>query len=305
MAQPDSTFSVVIPARNAEAFVATAVTSALLQTTPALEVIVADDGSTDETTNVVRGLTSERVRILEGGPSSAAAARNRAIRASSGSFIAFLDADDVWYPNKLECQARAFASPDVVAVGALFRFRIGDRVRGVRGEMMTAEKHDRVRQARLMPLTFSSLVVRCDVLDRVGLLDEELQYGEDLEFLARLAQVGDIVVLDAVLGEYRVHAGGLSRTNQIHNEEWVRFVEARTAARANGSDLSWAEFELVDSTGDLRARRRLAAARDYQNAGSLFASSAFFEAAVTLLRAFVRDPRYTALKLTQQRLWRR
>ncbi|WP_019571048.1 glycosyltransferase family 2 protein [Thioalkalivibrio sp. ALE11] len=104
-------FSVVMPAHNAEAHLRDAVESVRAQTFPDWELLVADDASSDGTGALVEALASEdsRIRVLRrnvnGGP---AKARNDAIAASRGRFVAFLDSDDIWYPAKLERQKAVF-----------------------------------------------------------------------------------------------------------------------------------------------------------------------------------------------------
>lgn len=97
--------SVVIPSYNSSPYIMDAVTSALNQTYDNLEVIIADDASTDDTRAVIREIRNPRVKLIErtenGG---AAAARNSAIRAATGRYIAFLDSDDYWLPDKLSKQ---------------------------------------------------------------------------------------------------------------------------------------------------------------------------------------------------------
>ena len=97
--------SVVIPSYNSSSYIMDAVKSVLNQTYDNLEVIIADDASTDDTRAVIRKIREPRVKLIErtenGG---AAAARNSAIRAATGRYIAFLDSDDYWLPDKLSKQ---------------------------------------------------------------------------------------------------------------------------------------------------------------------------------------------------------
>src|SRR4051812_35041738 len=109
------TVSVIIPTYNCAALVTVAVDSVLAQTVQASEVIVVDDGSTDDTRE---RLSSYRIRYLHQQNQGVAAARNNGLREASGDLIAFLDADDVWYPRKLELQIAAIeANPDIVLLG--------------------------------------------------------------------------------------------------------------------------------------------------------------------------------------------
>ncbi|MCP5278335.1 MAG: glycosyltransferase family 2 protein [Thiobacillus sp.] len=97
-------FSVIIPAYNAEAFVARAIDSVLAQTWPAHEILVVDDGSVDKTAEVVAGY-GERVRYLRQDNAGVSAARNAGARAATGDWLAFLDADDWYYPDRLKWHA--------------------------------------------------------------------------------------------------------------------------------------------------------------------------------------------------------
>ncbi len=114
--------SVVIPAHNAERFIDEAIESVLKQTQPATEIVVIDDGSNDGTARIVQSHPSVIYQRQE--QSGAAAARNRGARIASSEWIAFLDADDVWLPNKLERQAAAFlADPELkMAFGRIKEF---------------------------------------------------------------------------------------------------------------------------------------------------------------------------------------
>ena len=107
MTVSESTFtiSVVIPAYNAGPFVARAIESALRQTHPAEEIIVVDDGCTDDTADVVRSF-GEKVILIQQQNAGASVARNTGINAAKGNWIAFLDADDEWVPEKLEQQIK-------------------------------------------------------------------------------------------------------------------------------------------------------------------------------------------------------
>ena len=98
--------SALICVRNGERYLGEAIDSALGQSVPPAEVIVAEDGSEDRSAEVARSF-EPKVRLIQGPPAGLGAARNRAVAASAGELIAFLDCDDVWEPNKLEVQLAA------------------------------------------------------------------------------------------------------------------------------------------------------------------------------------------------------
>ncbi|MHC5141971.1 MAG: glycosyltransferase family 2 protein, partial [Planctomycetota bacterium] len=106
--------SVVIPAYNAEKHIARAIESVLAQTRPADEVIVIDDGSSDATAEVVRSF-GDKVIFIQQENAGASVARNAGIEAATSDWIAFLDADDEWLPNKLQLQVEHFKrNPDLL-----------------------------------------------------------------------------------------------------------------------------------------------------------------------------------------------
>jgi teichuronic acid biosynthesis glycosyltransferase TuaG len=115
VAIPDRLVSVVMPAKDTGNYIASAIESVVAQDYPWWELLVVDDQSRDGTTEIVKGYAARDSRIkylsmAAGGPTGASAARNHATRTSRGRYIAFLDSDDVWYPNKLSTQLGALQS---------------------------------------------------------------------------------------------------------------------------------------------------------------------------------------------------
>ncbi len=116
--------SILIPAHNAEPYLAPTLRSALAQTWPQKEIIIVEDGSRDATLEVARSFEPEGVRVIHQVNSGAAAARNRAFQESHGQFVQYLDADDLLAPEKIEQQVRRLQSepPGAVAAGRWGRF---------------------------------------------------------------------------------------------------------------------------------------------------------------------------------------
>ncbi|MGH2756007.1 MAG: glycosyltransferase family 2 protein, partial [Actinomycetota bacterium] len=240
--------SIVVPAYNAERFIRQAVGSALDQTYRDLEVIVVDDGSADRTAEIVRSIEDPRLILLCGPNGGVAKARNRAIEAARGDLIAFLDADDYWYPEKIEHQVAAIAAdPSLVAVGTRMRYETETgKLLNVTGSEVKESDRPAIAAGNFMPFSLSSLMVRTDALREIGGFDEGLKevvgQVEDLDALMKLATLGPMATLPEVLGGYRVHAGGAT-TRQMHAHIVARrFLQERTAARSEGRDITWAEF---------------------------------------------------------------
>lgn len=213
MGDPDGTLvSVIIPCFNYESFVAGAVESALRQTLPPLEVIVVDDGSTDETVGRLRGFGSQ-IHLIRQSNNGVAAARNAGAAAASGKFLAFLDADDTWHPEKLERQMERFREASDVGLvycGMEVADHAGRWVKdlliggeGWIAEAMLLSRHHRVIGAG------STAVVRRDAFDAIDGFDETMSATEDVDFCFRLARRFRVSFVREPLVRYRLHGSNL------------------------------------------------------------------------------------------------
>lgn len=178
--------SVIIPTYNRENFILESVHSVLKQTYRNFELIVVDDGSTDATQKMLQPVFSEIILLKQPqrGPS---AARNSGIRVASGTWISFLDSDDLWLPGKLEQQVRFFlANPEAkVSYTEEIWYRKGRRVN-------PAKKHRKYSgwiYRKMLPLCLvspSSVMIHREVFETVGLFDETLPACEDYDLWLRI-----------------------------------------------------------------------------------------------------------------------
>lgn len=303
--------TVVIPAYNSARFIRDALESALAQTYGDLEVVVVDDGSTDETASVVRAFSDGRVNLLCTPNRGVGAARNRGWREGCGEFVAFLDADDRWDTDKLAAQMAVLLSePEVGVVGSLMRYEsVSGRALGITGTAdLTGPNLTRLRLGKLMPFPISSVVVRRAILEALGGFDEELAkffrgLVEDIDFLARAACISEVKCVPRVLGTYRVHGTSASARHFASQRQGVRFVRARLAKRGAGGDLDPAEF-LTSNRLSVRQRWGDVVAWSYRRAGLAVAERRWPAAILHGMIALVLGPRYTLTRVARQRVLR-
>jgi glycosyltransferase involved in cell wall biosynthesis len=213
VAGPDGDFSVsvVIPTHNRAALLPRAIRSALRQTVPPAEIIVVDDGSSDETVDVVAGYGAP-VRLLSQKHSGACAARNLGIQQAKGRWIAFLDSDDEWLPRKLERQAMALrsAGPSVACIfTAIFRIQTDSgHVRMVPLSDMHPWEGS-LCVSNVVGST-STVLARRDALLAVGGFDESLPASQDWDLWLRLAIKYELLGLPEPLVNYFDHSDQIS-----------------------------------------------------------------------------------------------
>jgi glycosyltransferase involved in cell wall biosynthesis len=221
-----ATVSVVIPTWNRGALLPLALDSVLAQTRPPDEILVVDDGSTDDTASRVRSGYPD-VRLIEQGNLGVSAARNAGIRAASGSWIAFLDSDDRWLPEKLELQLDALkANPDhLLCHSDEIWIRRGRRV----NPMKKHQKHGGLIFERALPLCVispSSAIVHRSLFDTLGLFDEGLPACEDYDLWLRVtARYPVLYLARPLIIKYGGHDDQLSRRYWGMDRFRIRAIE--------------------------------------------------------------------------------
>ena len=200
MSKFDPAVSVVIPAYNCADQILTAIESVDRQTVRPAEIVIVNDGSTDDTSDVIAKLASSRsdVHVADQENAGPAAARNRGIELATGHWIAFLDADDRWLPRRLERQISC--SRDVPGLnwlaGGYYQVRSGERLEeGSLIETLRSSAGDEPATvidplealAGLASLWTGTILVRRDTVVKVGGFNTKLQIAEDAELWLRLA----------------------------------------------------------------------------------------------------------------------
>lgn len=211
------TVSVIVTCYNYGGYVGGCIESILAQTCQDFEIIVVDDGSTDNSATVISGyLSDQRINYIRQDNAGQAKAKNTGIRHSRGKFVAFLDADDLWKKSKLEKQLPLFAESEVGVVysTATYIDKEGRDLNYSLPGKYLMPRAGRVTEHLFVDnfVPFSSAVVRADCLRKAGGFDESLKMGIDWDLWLRISVPWQFVYVDEPLLVYRLgHPGQMSK----------------------------------------------------------------------------------------------
>lgn len=214
--------SAIITAYNSEAFIAEAINSVLKQSRVVDEIVVVDDGSTDTTRQVVAEFADQGIKFIQQHNQGAGAARNKGIKETTGDFIAFLDADDIWLEDKTRLQVKYLNEhPNSALVSGFAHWWnvAKDKVRvsgKISRDIKTLRREILVHNVLGNP---SMVMVRRSALAEVGLFDEKIRWGQDWELWQRLVERYEAGVIPEPLIVYRWHKDNLS-----HIRRWERLL---------------------------------------------------------------------------------
>jgi len=211
--------SVIIPAYNCAKYIRACLNSALNQTYTNLEVIVIDDGSTDDTKEAAVSF-GDRIRYAYQPNRGVSAARNQGIKMAQGDYIAFLDADDVWTADKISEQVAFLAlHPDIGVALTDMEFISEDGRSTGFYKRREAYPHDGMILPDVMirPFPFpSTVLIRKNVLDGVGGFNENLRRSEDAEWFLRVAMKYKVGLIEKPLTQYRDVGNSLTTNMQVY-----------------------------------------------------------------------------------------
>ncbi len=234
------TISVIVPVYNSAATVAESLESVVKQTYPDLEILVIDDGSTDNSIAICEQFSDPRIQIIHQQNRGLAGARNTGIRHAQGKYLAFLDSDDLWLPEKIELHLRHLEGSPEVGVSFCRSSFIDDqgqplgiyqmpKLRGITPEYLFCRN----------PIgNGSAVVIRREVLDEIRFeenlygsvedfyFDDRFRQSEDIECWLRIALQTNwqIEGIPDALTLYRVNTGGLSANIPKQYETWERIL---------------------------------------------------------------------------------
>jgi glycosyltransferase involved in cell wall biosynthesis len=269
--------SIVIPNYNYAHYLREAIDSVLAQTYPEIEIIVVDDGSTDESKDILKSYGGQIKAVIQQNQ-GVSAARNNGVSKSSGQFISFLDADDSWLPAKIEKQVERFLADKtlgLVHVGVVEVDTDGDfllnRVEGLEGDVSIELLL--IKQSILGG--GSGLMVPRSVFDEVGGFDKRLSTSADWDFFYQISNRYPVGFIPEILLKYRVHNSNMhSNVKAMEHDMMIAFEKA-----------------FIGMPPELRKIKRRAYGSLHQNlAGSYFVAGEYFAFVHHSFKSLALDP---------------
>lgn len=301
--------SIIMPAFNAKDTIGFAIASALNGTHRNLEILVIDDGSTDCTEKIVAGMARQEPRIkYYKNPKNLGSYKstNLMLEAATGKFIAFLDSDDTWEPNKLEkCLKMLKQHPEVKAVGHALRYldKRGNKVSYIPTYPTNQEQLQEVQEKGALPWVFPTALVveREAILEIGGFLD--WQVGADTELMARLAQKHEMLATKMPLGNYRVLGNSLTDKYWLNKRLAIDCVKENQQRRIRGeSELTLTEyreifFQNLPPLKKLNKLRKFAATRFMRKAGESWLNREILPTLIYGIATTALNPQATVHKI--------
>ncbi|NEQ65641.1 MAG: glycosyltransferase [Symploca sp. SIO2D2] len=270
------TISVIIPAYNAESTIKETINSILNQTFTDFELIIINDGSQDSTLEVVSSISDSRIRVFSYSNAGVSAARNRGIAEAKGEYFSFIDADDLWTPDKLEAQLAALQANPQAAVAYSWTDWVDES-----GQFLRPGSRAKSNGNVLSELLFrdfiasgSNPLIRKEALTQVGGFDESLTPAADWEMWLRLAGKYEFVNVPSAQILYRVSPNSMSANIWRMETESLEIIDRAFAQGAESSQNlkkqvlgeRYKYLTLKAVEGKLERRRGLSAARFFLQA---------------------------------------
>jgi len=300
--------SAIIPTYNRSRTVRSAIDSVLNQTYSPIEIIVVDDGSTDDTSDRLRDYGT-KIRLIHQCNAGASAARNAGVRASSGSIVAFLDSDDIWLPKKIEKQVAALqaAGTSVCCCVSNMALNFHDGRTGTSfqsaGLLPFHAEGAWLNVAEVLATRFlmfnQAVAIRRNAFDIVGGFDDKLKVLEDYDLALRLAVCGPWVFVSEPLVVWKQSEDSLSHVlkhSAVFWEAWCHVLETAVANMPASHDFARARGLALRA---FRNARHQMTARELSLSSRFFhrmAGKAYWRFEYLSAKAFRHSPWYPKMK---------
>ncbi|MBL1199317.1 MAG: glycosyltransferase [Nostoc sp. GBBB01] len=233
--------SVIIPAYNSENTIIHTINSVLNQTFTDLELIVINDGSQDSTLDIVKQIQDPRIKVFSYSNAGGNASRNRGLKLAVGEFVSFLDADDLWTPNKLESQLKALEKNLSAKVAYSWTDYIdinGDYVLSGKRININGDVYENLLVSNFLENGSNPLIYRT-ALNSLGGFDESLAAAQDWDMWLRLASKFDFVCVPSVQILYRISANSVSSNLVRQEKACLQLLERAYQERPSAFKQNW------------------------------------------------------------------
>lgn len=233
---------VIIPAYNAMPWLPDTILSVLNQTYDNIKIIVVDDGSTDDTQKYMKSLKDDKITYLRKKNGGVSKARNLGISKSDSPFIAFLDADDLWHPDKIEKQMNVILSDYNTGLVYGGQYSVNDQGFITRYLLHTnrGDVFEKLCEGNLVSGSASMALVRRSVINEVGMFSEELVNGcEDWEMWLRIARKYNFDYVPEIIADLRVIEGSMQTNSTKMADNMIKLL------RIVSRDLEMSKIEHV------------------------------------------------------------
>lgn len=245
--------SVIMPVFNAEKYLEDAIKSVLSQTYKNIELVIVNDGSIDNTESIVQKyLDNKNIVYIKQDNRGLPSARNTGIKNSTGELIAFLDSDDLWYPNKVEEQVKYFEKhKDVYLIHTAFNMLIGDKIypRPLKLRLpilnmfyslhVQGHVYDRIILNNFIGVL--TVMIKREAINEVGYFDETMWTGEDWDLWIRVSKKYKIGFINKPLAVYRYNIDGMSK----NIEKWANAVKNVINKHYSAGNISYDKYYKV------------------------------------------------------------
>lgn len=229
--------STLIPVYNAGEYLRASVQSILSQTYSNLEIIIINDGSTDDCMGSIADLKDPRIRVISQENAGKAAALNRAMDRLTGEFYAIHDADDISYPQRIEHQVEYILEyPELAAVFTGYDIILGDRRFAPRFRFKSIQQCRKDIERMLLPAHDPTAMFRVSLVKNIR-YDQSLRVGQGWDYILRVGERYPMIVLNECLYSYRYHDDSNTRQDQVRREKKKRDVVSKACQR-RGIDIS-------------------------------------------------------------------
>lgn len=214
--------SIIVPMKNAEAFVAGTLDSLLAQTYLSIEIIIVNDGSTDKSLKIIESLKNQRIKIIDGEGKGISSALNLALNFANGEYVCRCDADDLYPSNRIEKQVKWLDShSEYIAVAGKYsaidlkgnfvtEFDSGDMAGDISEELLEGKTRT----------TLCSFLIQTHVLKSLGGFREYFVTAEDIDMQLRLGQAGAVYYLPENTYFYRIHQSSITHMQSTNQREF-------------------------------------------------------------------------------------